>query len=49
MGHPRALFRLFSSFQKTLQFLQQINVIIVHPVHGAGIRTNNLWNLSLLP
>ena len=21
----------------------------VHPVYGAGIRTHNLWNVSLLP
>ena len=28
--------------------LQQINVKIVHQVHGAGIQTNNLQNMSLL-
>ena len=43
MGHPRPLFRLFSSFKQTLQFLQPINVNNFHPVYGAGIRTHNLW------
>ena len=42
MGHLRTLFHLFSSFQTTLQFLQQINVKNVHPVYGAEIRTHNL-------
>ena len=28
---------------------QQINVKNVHPVYGAGIRTHNLQNMSLLP
>ena len=45
-GHPRPLFRLF---KQTLQFLQQTNVKNVHPVYGAGIRTNNLWYMSFLP
>ena len=51
MGHPRPLFHLFSSFQATLQFLKQINVkkCHVHPVSGVGIRTHDLWNVSLLP
>ena len=39
MGHPRPLFRLFSSFQTILQFLPQINMKNAHPVYGAGIRT----------
>ena len=30
-------------------FLQQINVKNIHPVYGAGIRTNDLWSMSLLP
>ena len=34
---------------KTVQFLQQINVIKIHPVYGAGIRTHNLLNMSRLP
>ena len=48
MGHPRPLFRLFSVFFKqTLQFLQYVKN--VHPVYGAGIRTHDLQNMSLLP
>ena len=39
----------FRLFKQTLQFLQQINVKNVHPVHDAGIRTHNLWSTSLLP
>ena len=49
MGHPWPLFHLFSSLQKTLQFLQQINVKNIHPVYGAKIQTQDLWNMSLLP
>ena len=46
----RPLFHLFSSFQTNiLQFFQQIFVKNVHPVYGAGIRTHDLWNMSLLP
>ena len=36
-------------FKQTLQFLQQIYVINVHPLYGAGIRTHNLLDMSLLP
>ena len=36
----------FSLFIETLQFLQQINVKTVHPVYGAGIRTQDLQNKS---
>ena len=39
----------FGLFKQTLQFLQQINVKNIHPVYGAGIRTHNLKNTSLLP
>ena len=42
-------FVYFRLFKQTLQFLQQINVKNVHPVYGAGIRTHDLWNMSLLP
>ena len=53
MGQPRPLFCLFSVlFKQTLpQFLQQINVkkCHVHPVYGTGIRTHDLWIVSLLP
>ena len=38
----------FHLFKQTLQFLQQINGKNVHPVNGAGIRTHNLRNMSLL-
>ena len=51
-GPSRPLFRLFSVFFKqTIQFQQQINVkkCQVHPVSGAGIRTHDLWIVSLLP
>ena len=41
---------LFFVFSNTLQILQQICMWKnVHPVYGAGIRTHNLWNMSLLP
>ena len=33
--HPQPLFRIFFSFEQTLQFFQQINVKNVHPVYGA--------------
>ena len=36
----------FNHFKQTLQ---QINVNNVHPVFGAGIRTHDLQNKSLLP
>ena len=52
MGHPRPLFRLFSVFFKLTSkgtILQQINVKNVHPVDGAGIRTHDLQDMSLLP
>ena len=48
MGHPRPLFRLFSSFQANIIFLQQIYVKNVHPVYGAGTQTHDLQNMSLL-
>ena len=49
MGHPRSLFHLFSSFQTNITILQQIHLKNVHPVYSAGIWTNDLWNMSLLP
>ena len=42
-------FIYFRHFKHTLQFLQQINLKNVHPVYGAGNRTHNLQNMSLLP
>ena len=46
---PGLYFVYFRLFNQTLQFLQQINVKNVHPVHGTGIRTHNLSNMSLHP
>ena len=48
-GSFSALFVYFRLFKQTLQFLQDINVKNIHPVYGAGIRTHNLRNMSLLP
>ena len=48
-GQSLPLFHLFSSFQKHITFLQQINVKNVDPVYGARIRTHYLQNMSLLP
>ena len=45
----QAPFCLFSSFQQTLQFLQQIYVINGHPVYCTGIRTHDLSNKSRQP
>ena len=45
---PGLFFVYFRPFKQTIQFLQQINVKIVHPVYGAGIRTYDLRNMSLL-
>ena len=45
MGQPRPLLR---SFQQTLQFLQYLWKKF-HPVSGAGIRTHDLFDVSLLP
>ena len=43
------IFNLFSVFfKRTIQFLQQINVINFHPVYIAGIQTPDLHNMSLL-
>ena len=51
MGQPRPLlWFIFGIFKQTsLQFLQQMYVKNVHPVYCAGIQTNNLRNVSLLP
>ena len=47
IGHYRPLIRFFVFSNK--QFLQQIDVKNVHKVYGAGIRTHDLWNMSLIP
>ena len=44
-GPTPALFNLFLAFQKHYKLYNKY----VHPVHGAGIRTHDLWNMSLLP
>ena len=51
MGNPRPLLRLFSSFQTNITDLTT-NIrekMFDHPVFGAGIRTHNPRNMSLLP
>ena len=50
-GHPRPLFNLFSSFQTNITIFTT-NICEKchdHPVYGAGIRTHDLRNTSLLP
>ena len=49
MGQPQPLFHFIFAFSNTLQILQQINVKNVYPLYGAGIRTHDLCNMSLLP
>ena len=50
MGQPRPLFHLFTVFSnKHYNFYNKYMWKNVHPVYGAGIRTHNLWNMSLLP
>ena len=45
-----SFFIYFRHFKHTLHILQQIGMRKnVHPVYGAGIRTHDLWNMSLLP
>ena len=49
MDQPRLLFNLFSSFQTHITiFTTNKNVEKVHSIYGTGIRTNDLWNMSLL-
>ena len=49
MGVPRPLFHLFLSFQTHYKCYNKKMSKNVHPVLGAGIRTHNLWKMSLLP
>ena len=49
MAIPSLFTFIFLFSIQTLQLLQQINVKNVHPVYGAGIRTHDLRNISLLP
>ena len=50
MVHPRPIFHLFSSFQTHITILKTniCEKCYVHPVYGAGIRTHDLRNMSLL-
>ena len=50
MGHPWALFNLFSSFQTNITILTtKICEYFLRPsVYGAGIRTQDLRNTTLL-
>ena len=45
-ANPCLVFMYFCLFK---QFLQQIHMKNVHPVYGAGIRTYDLQDMSLLP
>ena len=51
MGHPRPLFRLFSSFQTNITILTTniCEKCYDHPVCGTGIRTHDLQNTSIPP
>ena len=51
MGQPLPILSFIFGLlnQTSLQFLQQIYVRNIHPVYGAGIRTHDLQNTSLLP
>ena len=51
-GPTPASFQIFSSFQTRIISIFTTNKCEkrhVHSVFGAGIRTHNLWNMSLLP
>ena len=51
MDQPRPLFPLFSvsSSKHHYNFYNKYMWKNVHPVYGAGIRTHDLWNVSLFP
>ena len=42
-------FSYFRPFQTAVQCLQQLNVKNDHQIYGAGIRTHDLFIISLLP
>ena len=46
---PELFFVYFRLFKQTIQFLQENYVKNVHPVYTAGIQTNYLQDMSLLP
>ena len=47
-GNPGLFFLYFCLFKTHIRIFTTI-VKNIHPVYGAGIRTHNLWNMSLLP
>ena len=49
MGPPQPLFHLFSYFQTNITIFTTNICGNVHPVYGAGIRTHDLQDTSLLP
>ena len=50
-ANPGLFFVYFRSFQtnNTIFTTNECEKRHVHPVSGAGIRTHDLWNVSLLP
>ena len=46
---PASFSFIFGLFKQTLQFYNKYMWKNVHPVYGAGIRTHNIWKVSLLP
>ena len=48
MGNPRTLFHLFLTFQTIITIFTTKNGENDIPIHGAGTRTHNLQNMSLL-
>ena len=50
-ANPGLFFVYFRSFQtnNTIFTTNECEKCHVHPVSGAGIRTHDLWNVSLLP
>ena len=48
---PGLFFVYFWSFQTSIITIFTTNICEknVHPVYGAGMRTHNLWNVSLFP
>ena len=48
MGQPWPLFHLLSSFQTHITIFSTNKCENVHPVHGAGIGTHDLFNMRLL-
>ena len=51
LTNPSLFFVYFRSFQTNNTFFttNECEKCHVHPVSGAGIRTHDLWNVSLLP